>query len=253
MRVPLERCLSSPAPSSVRLQGSCLARNTSSGMLLLSLELPRYAPDCELLLASPTYTYIPWCRDGTRSLRSGWVWFGSGRQRCAKACSIFYPRMLRVSICIPAPCISGFFLCTCFLKQWFLGATPCPLQFLNFHNEMAYLPPETHLGPFGLFCCGYAPLVGGWVQYIVQAHHGRCTMLTAPILRRYTPIADTRKVYTRLQQIMGHDHVPTHFQYVIKRKCEGAPKAPPGAMSAGGSGGGYIDFLKGKCELEGRL
>jgi len=92
-------------------------------------------------------------------------------------------------------------------------------QYLTFHNEMAYLNIDKHLGAYGVFFCPCPSQVGG-----------------------FTPISDARNVLTRLKHVFG-DKFPTSMRWVMARKS----KAPvPKRMT-----GGYLDFLLGLFELEG--
>mmetsp|Transcript_12243 Transcript_12243/g.23005 ORF Transcript_12243/g.23005 Transcript_12243/m.23005 type:complete len:464 (+) Transcript_12243:94-1485(+) len=91
-------------------------------------------------------------------------------------------------------------------------------QYLTFHNEMAYLDTDKHLGGYGVFFCPLASKIGG-----------------------YTPMSDARRVLARLKLQLGHGF-PKSMRWVLARKRkEPVPKKKTG---------GYLDFLLGLFELE---
>lgn len=90
-------------------------------------------------------------------------------------------------------------------------------MFLNYHNEMAYLSPEKHLGKYGVFACTLPSAIGG-----------------------YTLFADARRVHKRLRRALSQ--FPRAMRWVLARKKR--EKVPKRAKC------GYLDFLMGKCELE---
>eukprot|EP00933_Yihiella_yeosuensis_P007028 TRINITY_DN111910_c0_g1_i1.p1 TRINITY_DN111910_c0_g1~~TRINITY_DN111910_c0_g1_i1.p1 ORF type:complete len:470 (-),score=92.78 TRINITY_DN111910_c0_g1_i1:394-1803(-) len=92
-------------------------------------------------------------------------------------------------------------------------------QYLTFHNEMAYLDVDKHLGAYGAFFCPLASKIGG-----------------------FTPMSDARCVLKRLKSRLGQNF-PTAMKWVLARKRkELVPKK---------QSGGYLDFLLGKFELQG--
>lgn len=91
-------------------------------------------------------------------------------------------------------------------------------QYLTFHNEMAYLDINKHLGAYGVFFVPLASKIGG-----------------------FTPVSDARVVLQRVKQALG-SQFPVAMKWVLARKRKAAvPKQ---------KSGGYLDFLLGKFELD---
>lgn len=89
-------------------------------------------------------------------------------------------------------------------------------RYLTFHNEMAYLDTDKHLGKYGVFFVPQPSEIGG-----------------------FTPLSDGRRVLARLKRAWGAGKFPTAMRWVLARKS----KVPVPKKRTGG----YLDFLLGAC------